>query len=74
MYKDPIKGELTVVISEKNTKNKTLDEKMIIKKAKTLLKKNSLKDAVKILFEKEKINKKKIYEICLNIKRYEKNS
>ena len=39
MYKDPIKGELTVVISEKNTKNKTLDEKMIIKKAKTLLKK-----------------------------------
>ncbi len=74
MYKDPIKGELTVVISEKNTKNKTLDEKMIIKKAKTLLKRNSLKDVVKILFEKEKINKKKIYEICLNIKRYEKNS
>ena len=74
MYKDPIKGELTVVISEKNTKNKILDEKMIIKKAKTLLKKNSLKDVVKILFEKEKINKKKIYEICLNIKRYEKNS
>ena len=74
MYKDPIKGELTVVISEKNTKNKTLDEKMIIKKAKTLLKRNSLKDVVKILFEKEKINKKKIYEICLNIKKYEKNS
>ena len=74
LFKTTFKGELTVVISEKNTKNKTLDEKMIIKKAKTLLKRNSLKDVVKILFEKEKINKKKIYEICLNIKRYEKNS
>ena len=61
LFKESIKGELTVVISEKNIKNKVLDEKMIVKKAKRLLKKNSLKDVVKILFDNEKINKKKIY-------------
>ena len=59
LFKESIKGELTVVISEKNIKNKVLDEKMIVKKAKRLLKKNSLKDVVKILFDNEKINKKR---------------
>ncbi len=73
LFKESIKGELTVVISEKNIKNKVLDEKMIVKKAKRLLKKNSLKDVVKILFDNEKINKKKIYQICLDIKNYEKD-
>ena len=34
LFKTPIKGELTVVISEKNTKNKTLDKKIVIEKAK----------------------------------------
>ena len=73
LFKESIKGELTVVISEKNIKNKVLDEKMIVKKAKRLLKKNSLKDVVKILFDNEKINKKKIYQNYLDIKNYEKD-
>ena len=38
------------------------------------LKKYSLKDVVELLFESEKINKKKIYQICLNIKKDEKNN
>ena len=74
MFKTPIKGELTVVISEKNIKDKFFDENKIIKKAKLYLKKYSLKDVVELLFESEKINKKKIYQICLNIKKNEKNN
>tara|TARA_B100001093_G_C26810453_1_gene1007357 strand:+ start:228 stop:1070 length:843 start_codon:yes stop_codon:yes gene_type:complete len=73
MFKTPIKGELTIVISEKNIKDKTFDEMKMIKKAKLYLKKYSLKDVVELLFETEKINKKKIYQICLNIKKNEKN-
>ena len=74
MFKTSIKGELTVVISEKNIKDKFFDEKKIIKKAKIYLKKYSLKDVVEILFESEKISKKKIYQICLGIKKNEKNN
>ena len=74
MFKTPIKGELTVVISEKNIKDKFFDENKITKKAKLYLKKYSLKDVVELLFESEKINKKKIYQICLNVKKNEKNN
>ena len=74
MFKTPIKGELTVVISEKDNKDKIFDEDKIIKKAKIFLKKYSLKDVVELLFETEKINKKKIYQICLSIKKNEKNN
>ena len=72
MFKTPIKGELTIVISEKNIIDKFFDEKKIIKRAKLYLKKYSLKDVVELLFESERVNKKKIYKICLNIKN-EKN-
>ncbi len=74
MFKTPLKGELTVVISEKNIKDKFFDENKIVKKAKLYLKKYTLKDVVELLFESEKINKKKIYQICLNIKKDEKNN
>tara|TARA_B100001093_G_scaffold308244_1_gene294119 strand:- start:376 stop:1218 length:843 start_codon:yes stop_codon:yes gene_type:complete len=73
MFKTPLKGELTVVISEKKIKDKFFDEKKIIKKAKVYLKKYSLKDVVELIFETEQINKKKIYQICLAIKKDEKN-
>ena len=69
MFKTSVKGELTVVISEKNIKHKFFDEKKIIKKAKLYLNKYSLKDVVELLFNSEKVNKKKIYQICLNIKK-----
>ena len=74
ILKLPQKGELTVVISEKNIKDKTINEDKIIKKAKLFLKKYSLKDVVELLFESEKINKKRIYQICLSIKKNEKIS
>ena len=74
MFKTSIKGELTVVISEKKIKDKFFNEKEIIEKARLYLKKYSLKDVVELLFKSEKINKKKIYQICLNIKKNEKNN
>ena len=74
MFKTKIKGELTVVLSEKNIKNKIFDESEIKKKAKIYLKRYSLKDVVELLFKSEKTNKKKIYEICLEIKKNEKNN
>ena len=72
-FKNPLKGEITLVISEKNTENDTFDEVKIINKAKKFLKKYSLKDTVDLIIETEKVNKKKIYQICLKIKN-EKNS
>ena len=39
-----------------------------------LFNKYSLKDVVELLFAVEKINKKKIYEICLNLKNNEENN
>jgi 16S rRNA (cytidine1402-2'-O)-methyltransferase len=72
MFKTSFKGELTVVISNKNIKNEYLDEEKIIKKAKKYLKKYSLKDVVEILSDSEKINKNKVYKLCLNIKKNEK--
>ncbi len=73
MFKSSLKGELTVVISETNYKNKDLDYKNITLKAKKYLKKYSLKDTVEIIFQSEKVNKKKIYQLCLKIKN-EKNN
>ena len=74
MFTTSFKGELTVVISEKNIKDKYLDEKKIIEKAKIYLRKYRLKEVVELLFETEKINKKKIYQICLSLKKDEKNN
>ena len=73
LFKTPLKGELTIVISEKNNKDKIFNEKEIMRKAKNYLKNLSVKDTVEIIFKSEKINKKKIYELCLKIKD-EKNS
>ncbi len=65
----PIKGELTVVISEPVDKRTSFDEQKIINKAKKFLKKYSLKDTVDLIIKTENINKKKIYELCLKIKK-----
>ncbi len=59
LFKNTIKGELTVVISETASKSKEFDEYKIIKEAKKYLKKYSLKDTVDLIFQIEGINKKK---------------
>ena len=73
LFKNPIKGELTVIISEKAIKNKVLDEDKIVNRAKKYLKKYSLKDTVDLILELEKVNRKDIYKLCLKVKN-EKNN
>jgi 16S rRNA (cytidine1402-2'-O)-methyltransferase len=68
IFKNTVKGELTVVISEKNTDVKIFDKEKIVNKIKKYLKKYTLKDTVNLILETENINKKKIYELCLKIK------
>ena len=67
-FENGLKGELTIVISERNKKAKSFDEEKIVNKVKMYLKKYSLKDTVNLISETEKINKKKIYNLCLKIK------
>ena len=75
MFKNPVKGELTLIVSQKDfvTKKKVIDEDKIVNKAKKYLKRYSLKDTVDLISDSEKINKKFIYKICLNVKN-EKNN
>jgi len=68
IFKSTVKGELTVVISEKNTDIKIFDKEKIVNKIKKYLKKYTLKDTVNLILETENINKKKIYELCLKVK------
>jgi 16S rRNA (cytidine1402-2'-O)-methyltransferase len=73
MFDERIKGELTVIVSEKNIEKKSLDKEKIVNRAKKYLKKYSLKDTVDLILEAEELNKKKeVYKLCLKIKN-EKN-
>ena len=73
MLEKPLKGELTIVISDNNIRAKKIDEEKIVNKAKKYLKKYSLKDTVNLILETEKINRKKVYNLCLKIKDEESN-
>jgi len=73
-FKTALKGELTIVISKIYTNNETESHVDIVAEANTYLKKYSLKDVVDLISKKEKISKKKVYEICLKIKNDKKNN
>jgi 16S rRNA (cytidine1402-2'-O)-methyltransferase len=73
-FKTPLKGELTVVISKIYTKDQTITNDEIINQANQFLDKYSLKDVVELISKKEKISKKKVYNICLKIKNDKKNN
>ena len=68
LFSNKVKGELTIIISEKNIEKKVLNKEKIVNKAKKYLKKYSLKDTVALILESEQVNKKEIYKICLKIK------
>ena len=68
LFKTELKGELTVIISEKNTSKETFNEEAIVNKVKKYLKKYSLKDTVDLILETESIKKKDVYKICLKVK------
>ena len=73
-FKTSLKGELTIVISKIYHNNYIESDKDIESQANKYLKKYSLKDVVELISKKEKISKKKVYEICLKIKNNEKNN
>ena len=68
-----IKGELTVVLSKIGEKynlvNKNLNENKIKKEITQLLKKNSLRDVVNLISLRNELPKKKIYNLCLELKK-----
>ena len=68
-----IKGELTVVLSKNNEKNNlnidSFDKDKLKVEIKKYLKRYSLKDVVKLVSEKYKLSKKKVYDLCLKIKK-----
>ena len=69
-FEDNLKGEITVVISEKKEDIKkliNLDESDK-KKIKKLMNKLSVRDIASLISEEKKISKKKIYNYCLKIK------
>ena len=73
-FKTTLKGELTIVISKIYNNDKIVSNEEIINQAKKYLDKYSLKDVVELISKKEKISKKKVYEICLQIKNDKKNN
>ena len=73
-FKTVLKGELTIVISKIYINNELEEEIDIVSEATEYLKKYSLKDVVELISKKEKISKKKVYEICLTIKNDKKNN
>ena len=73
-FKTTLKGELTIVISKIYSNNVNESDVDIVTEATKYLKKYSLKDVVELISKKEKISKKKVYEICLKIKNNEKNN
>jgi len=67
-----LKGELTVVISNKfNIKKKSLNQlsESVKNEIKLMLKKNSNKDVSYFISRREKISKKIIYDYCLTLKK-----
>ncbi len=70
--KHNLKGELTVVISNKfNIKKKSLNQlnESVKNEIKLMLKKYSSKDVSNFISKNEKISKKIIYDYCINLKK-----
>ena len=70
MYEKVPKGELTIVISEKNlNKNKSNNlNESDKKKIKIMLKNISVRDITDLISKEKKVSKKEIYDYCLKIK------
>ena len=69
-FKSDLKGELTIVISEKN-KEKNLSIVLIEsdkKNIQMLIKKLSIKDITDLISQNSKVPKKEIYNYCLKLK------
>tara|TARA_Y100000590_G_scaffold414343_1_gene511140 strand:- start:694 stop:1548 length:855 start_codon:yes stop_codon:yes gene_type:complete len=70
-FSNTLKGELTVVLSEKikDKKNEKKIHESVKMEIKEMLKKYSHKDVVEFISKKENFSKKVIYDYCLKLKR-----
>ena len=68
-----LKGELTVVISEKKNKKVSISNDELKKMVKSTLRKKSVKDTVQFVASKNNISKKIIYQLCLEINEKKNN-
>ncbi len=71
-FKENLKGELTVVISgnkQNSSKDISIDTKKLNAQIKQYLKRYSVKDVVNLISQKNNLSKKKIYDICLKMKK-----
>ena len=68
-----LKGELTVVISEKKNKKVDISNVELKKMVKSTLRKKSVKDTVQYIASKNNISKKIIYQMCLEINENKNN-
>ena len=69
-FEENLKGEITIVISEKRNNQKIINElsESDEKKIKKLIKKLSIKDIASLISEEKNISKKLIYNYCLKLK------
>ncbi len=70
-FPDSLKGELTIVISEKikEKKDKKKIDESIQEEIKKMIKKYSHKDVVDFISKKENLSKKIVYDFCLKFKK-----
>jgi 16S rRNA (cytidine1402-2'-O)-methyltransferase len=68
-----LKGELTVVISEKKNNKVSISNDELKKMVKSTLRKKSVKDTVQFVASKSNISKKIIYQLCLEINEKKNN-
>ena len=72
-FQAAIKGELTVVLSKKgetpNSVSENFSEDKLKVEIKKYLKRYSLKDVVELISKKNNLSKKKVYDICLRLKK-----
>jgi 16S rRNA (cytidine1402-2'-O)-methyltransferase len=74
VFKLNLKGELTVVISEKINKDIYIDLEKIKIMIKKYLLKYRVKDVVELISDREKMPKREIYKLCLELKKNEKSN
>ena len=69
-FKNILKGEITIVISNKNEDQNNLNllTESDKKKIKKLITKSSIKDIINAINEKKNVSKKEIYNYCLSLK------
>ena len=69
-FKNILKGEITIVLSDKNEDQNNLNllTESDKKKIKKLITKSSIKDIINAINEKKNVSKKEIYNYCLSLK------